>query len=64
MVNLYSNSNCHRMDLNDMVAQQECGAGVMTNNSTIRNIWALAVNSTFNITYYPNIQSNTTYNCL
>ena len=55
-------SNCQTVDWNNMYAQLDCGIGALGGNNF--TIWQTAVESQFNITYWPYVQTNNTRPCL
>jgi hypothetical protein len=60
---MWTRSNCHSADRTNYAAQLECGVGG-TGNDDDTNIWTKASSTSYNLTYWPFIQSTATYNCL
>ena len=59
MLNILSSSSCHTLDRANMRAQKgTCGIG------TSDDSYRLAIESWFNVTYWPYTQSTYTYNCI
>lgn len=59
MLNILGSSNCHTLDRADMRIQKaSCGLG--TEDDTYR----LAIDSWFNVTHWPYVQNDYTYQCV